>query len=138
MMREEEYQFLFKFIVVGSVSVGKTSLIQQFASDQFSGNYLPTLGVDVQHKIITVAQKRVKLLLWDTAGSESFRSLTRSYYRAVSGILLIYDITNEKSFEDLEFWMQECLRNSNPTVSIFLLGNKCDREAERRVTRAEA
>ena len=85
-----------------------------------------------------MSNKKVKILLWDTAGSESFKSLTRSYYRAVSGILLIYDITNEKSFEDLNFWISECQAHSNPSVSIYLIGNKCDSEENRRVTKAEA
>ena len=100
--------------------------------------HLATLGVDLGSKIINISGQKVKLIIWDTAGSEEFRSLTRSYYRAVAGILLIYDVTNEKSFEQLNFWLEECNKNSNDNVSIFLLGNKSDLTDKRRVTYAEA
>lgn len=96
---QEDYKYIFKFIVVGSVAVGKSSLINQFVRDEFAERHLATLGVDLAVKTVSVQGQKVKLLIWDTAGSEAFRSLTRSYYRAVAGILLIYDITDEKSFE---------------------------------------
>ena len=77
------------------------------------------------------------MVIWDTAGSEAFKSLTWSYYRAVSGILLIYDITNEESFRKLEFWLNECKKYSNENVSILLIGNKSDLSKERKVSKQE-
>ncbi len=136
--QKEKYKYIFKFIVVGSVAVGKSSIINQFIKKEFDAQHMPTLCVDVGSKIITINGERVKAMVWDTAGSEAFLSITRSYYRAVAGILLIYDITNEKSFEQLDFWLTECKKNSNSKVCIYLIGNKSDQEEQRRVSKAEA
>ena len=135
---KKHYKYIFKFIVVGSVAVGKSSIINNFINNKITQNHLPTLCVDLASKIIEINSQKIKLIIWDTAGSEAFHSLTRSYYRAVSGIFLIYDITNEKSFEKLQYWLNECKKESNKNVSIFLIGNKSDLESERRVTKAEA
>ena len=133
-----KYKYVFKFIVIGEVAVGKTSFIHQFVTERFNESYTATLGIDIANKIIDINNEKVNLIVWDTAGSEAFRSLTRSYYRAVAGIFLLFDITNPQSFEKVKFWLEECRANSNKTASIILVGNKCDLQAERKVTRAEA
>ena len=132
------YKYVFKFIVVGEVGVGKTSFINQFITEEFQENYTATLGMDIASKIVEINDTKVNLIIWDTAGSEAFRSLARSYYRAVSGMFLLFDITNEKSFENVKFWLEECRNNASNDPSVILIGNKADLGKSRKITKAEA
>ena len=103
-----EYDYLFKVVIVGNSSVGKSSLLRRFADDSFQESYLATIGVDFRFKSITVNADIVKLQIWDTAGQERFRTITGAYYKGAHAIIVVYDITREDSFKDIEeFWLTE-------------------------------
>ncbi|XP_023662060.1 ras-related protein Rab-13 isoform X2 [Paramormyrops kingsleyae] len=92
-------------------------------------------GIDFKVKTIDVEGKKVKLQIWDTAGQERFKTITTAYYRGAMGIILVYDITDEKSFENIQNWMKSIKENASSGVNQMLLGNKCDIEAKRKVSK---
>ncbi|KAM3873303.1 protein ENTREP3 [Diretmus argenteus] len=131
----KKYDFLFKLLLIGDSGVGKTCLIIRFAEDNFNTTYISTIGIDFKVKTIDVDGKKVKLQVWDTAGQERFKTITTAYYRGAMGIILVYDITDEKSFENIQNWMKSIKENASAGVSRMLLGNKCDIEAKRKVSK---
>ena len=112
--------------------------MHSFLDQNIRPDYQPTLGVEFGSKIIEVNNERVKLQIWDTAGSENYRSITRSYYRAAAGAILVYDITKKSTFEHLGEWLDEARINGNPHISVILVGNKIDLNAQREVSIEEA
>jgi len=131
------YKYLFKYIIVGDTAVGKSCLLLQFTDKRFQPVHDLTLGVEFGSRTIMVDSNQVKLQIWDTAGQEKFRSITRSYYRGAAGALLVYDITRRDTFEHLTTWLEDCRKYSNEKIVIMLIGNKCDLESKREVTREE-
>ncbi|KAJ1991916.1 Ras- protein Rab-2A [Dimargaris cristalligena] len=131
------YAYLFKYIIIGDTGVGKSCLLLQFTDNRFQPAHDLTIGVEFGARIVTVGQKRIKLQIWDTAGQESFRSITRSYYRGAAGALLVYDITRRDTFDHLATWLEDARKYSNANITIMLIGNKCDLEAKRAVSREE-
>ncbi|KAJ2781051.1 Ras- protein Rab-14 [Coemansia javaensis] len=128
------YSYIAKFIFIGDMGSGKSSLLRQFTEGAFSEKTNHTIGVEFGTKVVEVDGERVKIQAWDTAGQERFRSVTRSYYRGSIGTIFVYDITNRDSFTDLDKWMADA-RQLTPTHSIFVLvGNKADREQQRAVS----
>ncbi|XP_046670902.1 ras-related protein Rab-4B isoform X1 [Homalodisca vitripennis] len=134
----ETYDYLFKFLVIGSAGTGKSCILHQFIENKFKSDSSHTIGVEFGSKIVNVAGKSVKLQIWDTAGQERFRSVTRSYYRGAAGALLVFDITNRESFNNLAEWLQDARMLASPDIIILLIGNKKDLEAEREVTFLQA
>jgi len=129
------YDYLFKYILVGDTGVGKSCLLYQFSGKRFEENTLTTVGVDFHPCMVKVNGKRVKLQIWDTAGQEKFRTITRSYYRGVAGVILAYDITRRSSFEALRSWVDDIReQTANPNVAIMLVGCKNDLESKREVS----
>jgi len=131
------YSYLFKYIIIGDTGVGKSCLLLQFIDKRFRQKHEVTIGVEFGARMINVDGKNVKLQIWDTAGQESFRSITRSYYRAAAGALLVYDITRRETFQHLTRWLEEARQNGNPQMSFILVGNKCDMEVDRAVSYEE-
>ena len=126
-MANREYDYLIKLVIIGNSSVGKSSVLLRFSDDQFSESYLTTIGVDFRFKTLNIDGRRVKLQIWDTAGQERFRTITNAYYKGADGIVLVYDITNLPSFEDIErFWLNEVESYAEKDVELLLLGNKSD------------
>eukprot|EP00923_Selenidium_pygospionis_P050628 GHVN01087605.1.p1 GENE.GHVN01087605.1~~GHVN01087605.1.p1 ORF type:complete len:223 (+),score=23.57 GHVN01087605.1:121-789(+) len=128
------YDYLFKYIIIGDTGVGKSCLLLQFTDKRFRAEHDLTIGVDFGSRIIHLDNQQIKLQIWDTAGQESFRSITRSYYRGAAGALLVYDITRRETFNHLTRWLEEVRENANPHLTILLIGNKCDlarREVEK-------
>ncbi|CAD8086282.1 unnamed protein product [Paramecium primaurelia] len=123
----------FKIVFLGNQSVGKTSIINRFIFDNFTGNEQPTVGIDFISKTLQVDNKSVRLQLWDTAGQERFRSLIPSYIRDSQAAIICYDITNEKSFQDLQKWIEDVKDERGDEVLIYILGNKIDLEQERQI-----
>ncbi|CAK88754.1 unnamed protein product (macronuclear) [Paramecium tetraurelia] len=123
----------FKIVFLGNQSVGKTSIINRFIFDNFTGNEQPTVGIDFISKTLQVDNKSVRLQLWDTAGQERFRSLIPSYIRDSQAAIICYDITNEKSFQDLQKWIEDVKDERGDEVLIYILGNKTDLESERQI-----
>jgi Ras-related protein Rab-2A len=128
------YHYLLKFIVIGDTGVGKSCVVLQFIENKTRTTHDVTIGVEFGAKTISVRNKNIKLQIWDTAGQENFRSITRSYYRSAIGALLVYDITRKETFEHVKGWLEEVKANGNPYMEILLVGNKNDLETERVIT----
>ncbi|KAL0589366.1 hypothetical protein ABG067_002585 [Albugo candida] len=131
------YAFLFKYIIIGDTGVGKSCLLLQFTDKRFQPVHDLTIGVEFGARMINIESKQIKLQIWDTAGQESFRSITRSYYRGAAGALLVYDITRRETFNHLTRWLEEARQNANANMAIMLIGNKTDLEHRRAVTYKE-
>ncbi|XP_053908846.1 ras-related protein Rab-4B isoform X2 [Cuculus canorus] len=134
----ETYDFLFKFLVIGSAGTGKSCLLHQFIENKFKQDSNHTIGVEFGSKVVNVGGKTVKLQIWDTAGQERFRSVTRSYYRGAAGALLVYDITSRETYNALTNWLTDARTLASPNIVIILCGNKKDLDADREVTFLEA
>ena len=134
MSNNQEYDYLFKLLLIGNSSVGKSSLLVRFVDDIWEENFVPTIGVDFKLKTLEIDGKKVKLQIWDTAGQERFKNITASYYRGGNGVLVVYDITDRDSFNNLNSWLIEIEKNANKNVFKLLIGNKNDLESERKVS----
>lgn len=134
-MNQREYDFMFKILLVGNSAVGKSSLLMRFADDIFTDNFLPTIGVDFKIRTIESSGSIVKLQMWDTAGQEKFKTITSAYYKGAHGVILTYDITDRKSFVDLQNWLSEIDKYSKENVVKILVGNKNDLESQREVSK---
>lgn len=132
------YSYLFKYIIIGDSGVGKSCFMLQFTDRRFKSQHDLTIGVEFGARSVNLEGKTLKLQMWDTAGQESFLSITRSYYRGAVAALLLYDITNRESFESLGRWLNEARNNANRNICIMLVGNKTDLEGQRQVSEAEA
>lgn len=126
--------FLFKLLVIGDSSVGKSSLLLRFTDNVFHQYYASTIGVDFKVRTLDVDGSTVKLQVWDTAGQEQFRTLASSYYRGAHGILVVYDITSEKTFGSISYWLDNVERFGGESVTKLLIGNKSDLEARRKIS----
>jgi len=131
------YAYLFKYIIIGDTGVGKSCLLLQFTDKRFQQVHDLTIGVEFGARMITIDNKQIKLQIWDTAGQESFRSITRSYYRGAAGALLVYDITRRETFNHLTSWLDDARTHSNSNMTIMLIGNKSDLEHRRAVSTEE-
>lgn len=133
-----EYAYCFKFILIGSSGVGKTSILKKLVDDQFSMDVQSTIGVEYSSTFFEIDGEQIKLQIWDTAGQERFRSIAKSYFRNAVGVILVYDITERKTFDDVNNWLNDVHKLCDPDASILLVGNKLDLEEKRVVTLAEA
>lgn len=129
-----EYDYLFKILLIGDSGVGKSCMLLRFADDTFTESFISTIGVDFKIRTIELNKNIVKLQIWDTAGQERFRTITSSYYRGAHAILIVYDITDSESFENVKNWIYECDKYAPNSVLKLLVGNKCDLENKRQVT----
>lgn len=132
------YDYLFKLLLIGDSGVGKTSILFRFSDDQFNASFIATIGIDFKIRTIDIEGKRIKLQIWDTAGQERFRTITTAYYRGAMGIMLVYDVTNMRSFANIKQWMNNIADHANADVEKMLLGNKCDINGQRNVSTEEA
>lgn len=133
-MSSVRYNYLFKYIVIGDTGVGKSCLLLQFTDKRFQPEHDLTIGVEFGARMVTIDGKDHKLQIWDTAGQESFRSITRSYYRGAAGALLVYDITRRETFNHLASWLNDVRQYSSSNMVITLIGNKSDMEGQRKVS----
>ncbi|KAM3141303.1 Ras- protein Rab-19 [Paramecium bursaria] len=130
----KEYDYLFKLVIIGNSGVGKSSLLLRFADDQFSESYLTTIGVDFRFRTMPIDSKNVKLQIWDTAGQERFRTITSAYYKGADGIVMVYDVTQGQSFDDIDkFWLHEVESYGEKNVQLLVIGNKSDLEEQKQV-----
>ena len=136
-MAEEEYDFIFKVLLLGNSDVGKSSLILRYVDQTWSDTFVPTIGVDFKVKSLEIDDKKIKMQIWDTAGQERFRNVISSYFRGSHGGFVIYDITNRDSFKNLENWLSEIEKNANQNILKILVGNKNDLEDDREIKTEE-
>ena len=134
MATPQDYDYLFKVLLIGNSSVGKSSLLLRFVDNQWSDLFVPTIGVDFKIRTMEIDNKNVKLQIWDTAGQERFKNITASYYRGAHGIFVVYDISDTESFKNINNWLIEIEKNANKNVYKILVGNKCDLEDKRTVS----
>ena len=136
-MEKEPYDFLFKMILIGDSSVGKSNILLKYLKDQFDPNSRATVGVEFGTKNITLNNKKIKIQIWDTAGQERYRSITSAYYKGAKGAFIVYDITRKATFENIDKWIADLKTNGDSNISIVLIGNKSDLEEKREVTKEE-
>ncbi|KAJ3337305.1 GTP-binding protein [Gonapodya sp. JEL0774] len=118
-------------------SVGKSCLLLRFSDDSFTPSFITTIGIDFKIRTVDLDGKRVKLQIWDTAGQERFRTITTAYYRGAMGILLVYDVTDERSFNNVRNWIRNIEQHATEGVNKVLIGNKCDMTDKRQVTKEQ-
>ena len=124
--------------MIGDSAVGKTSLVIRFDEDSFSTKFITTIGVDYRDKLVTIEDAPIKLQIWDTAGQERFRTISSTYYRGAHGIIVVYDVTEMESFNNVKQWLHEIDRYATEGVNKLLVGNKSDLIAKRQVDTATA
>mmetsp|Transcript_1325 Transcript_1325/g.3547 ORF Transcript_1325/g.3547 Transcript_1325/m.3547 type:complete len:155 (-) Transcript_1325:896-1360(-) len=120
-----EYDYLFKLLLIGDSGVGKSCLLLRFADDTYTESYISTIGVDFKIRTLELDGKTIKLQIWDTAGQERFRTITSSYYRGAHGIIVVYDVTDQESFNNVKQWMNEIDRYANEKVNNCILCQLC-------------
>jgi Ras-related protein Rab-1A len=143
---QDDYDYIFKILIIGESSVGKSSTVSKFADDYYNENLesSPTIGVDLHVKIIEVDDKKIKMQIWEIGGNERFRKIVSSYYRNCQGIVLMFDLTNKESFENLQMWINHIKENCNnedeycDDIPKILVGNKNDLKIKRSVSYEEA
>jgi Ras-related protein Rab-1A len=126
--------YLFKLLLIGDSGVGKSCLLLRFADDTYTESYISTIGVDFKIRTIELDGKTIKLQIWDTAGQERFRTITSSYYRGAHGIIVVYDVTDNESFNNVKQWLHEIDRYACENVNKLLVGNKSDLTTKRVVS----
>ncbi|BGP42175.1 GTP-binding protein [Rhodotorula kratochvilovae] len=117
---------LAKMLLIGDSGVGKSCLLLRFCDDAWTPSFITTIGIDFKIRTIELEGKRIKLQIWDTAGQERFRTITTAYYRGAMGILLVYDVTDERSFNNIRTWHANVEQHASEGVNKILIGNKCD------------
>ena len=128
----------FKILILGDHAVGKSCFIIRYTDDTFQDVYLSTIGMDCKYKDINLENgKSIRLQIWDTAGQDRFRSLTKNLYKGASGIILIYDISQRKTFDNVKGWIESIKEEVSSKVLIVLVGNKIDKIEEREVKKVE-
>jgi len=132
-MSDDDYDYLFKIVLVGDSGVGKSNLLTRMCKNEFNLETKPTIGVEFATKNLVVGNKTIKAQIWDTAGQERFRAITSSFYKGAVGALLVYDITKENTFEHVGKWLSELLDFAEANIVVMLVGNKCDLKNLRQV-----
>ncbi|KAH9635117.1 hypothetical protein HF086_000838 [Spodoptera exigua] len=136
--REDEYDYLFKVVLIGDSGVGKSSLLSRFTRNEFNLESKSTIGVEFATRSIEVDGKTIKAQIWDTAGQERYRAITSAYYRGAVGALLVYDIAKHLSYENVERWLRELRDHADQNILIMLVGNKSDLRHLRSIPTEEA
>ena len=132
-------KYIIKILTLGDASVGKSSIVLRYSENKFNEAWLSTIGVDSKRKIVKIKGESVKVSIWDTAGQEKFQSIVKQYYNGANGVLLIFDITNKKSFDKINFWYKDLKQSVNiDEVFVCLVGNKIDLEDIRVISKEEA
>ena len=129
---------VYKILLLGDSTVGKTCFLLRYCDKRFQEAHLSTIGLDYRLKSMTLKNgKNIKLQIWDTAGQDRFRAITKNYYKGANGIILIYDVTNLQSYENVKNWISQIKEEANPNVLVYLAGNKIDVGEEDRVVKTE-
>ena len=133
----DEYDYLFKLIIVGDTNVGKTNIMSKYVKDQFNFTSKSTIGVEFGTKILELENKKIKAQIWDTAGQERYKSITSAYYKGAKGAFIVYDITNKSSFDSVDKWIKDLNSYGDKNLTMLLVGNKSDLENKRQINKEE-
>ena len=136
-MSEIDFNYLLKYIIIGDSAVGKSNILTQYVYEKFSEEFQSTLGVEFAAKNAVIDNKIYRIQIWDTAGAESFRSITRAYYKNTVCAFIVYDITKRETFENVQVWLDDIKNQCPQTVLLVLVGNKLDLENERQISYEE-
>jgi len=129
---------IYKVLLLGDSTVGKTCFLIKYTDKTFQDVHMATIGLDYRLKNMTLKSgKNVKLQIWDTAGQDRFRAITKNYYKGANGIILIYDITNPQTFDNVKGWISQIREEANQNVLIYIAGNKIDMEEERKIQKED-
>jgi small GTP-binding protein len=132
------YDHIYKIVIVGDSNVGKSHVLSRFVKNRYKENYVPTIGVEFYIKTVNLHGKNIKLQMWDTAGQERYRSIVSAYYRGVSGVVFVFDITDHTSFKNINSWYDDVKIIVPDEVPLLLIGNKSDLGKERCVDTDDA
>ncbi len=132
-MEKEKYDLLFKLILIGDSSVGKSNILLKYLRNEFDENSKATVGVEFGTKNILINGKKIKIQIWDTAGEERYRSITSAYYKGAKGAFIVYDITRKTTFDNIDKWISDLKLNGDKNICIIILGNKSDLNEKRQV-----
>ena len=132
-MPSQEFDHLFKLIIIGDSGVGKSCLMHRVTTNEFMEDHEVTVGVEFGTLLMKIEDTNIKLQIWDTAGQENFQSITKIFYRGAHAVFLTYNITSLESFQNTDNWFSEVKAQSEPDATVFLIGNKKDCENEREV-----
>ena len=138
MSTEENYDIMFKVVLVGDSFVGKTNIMSKYLSGTFKEDSKATVGVEFGSKKFVIENHSIKAQIWDTAGQERYKAITNAYYKGAKGALVVYDITNKESFASVDRWINDLTASADKKLTILLIGNKCDLEDQRQVTKDQA
>ncbi|KAK6157543.1 hypothetical protein DH2020_011791 [Rehmannia glutinosa] len=123
---DDEYDYLFKLVLIGDSGVGKSNLLSRFTKNEFNLESKSTIGVEFATRSLNIDGKVIKAQIWDTAGQERYRAITSAYYRGAVGALLVYDVTRRPTFENVLRWLRELRDHTDPNIVVMLIGNKSD------------
>ena len=137
-MEDDNYEMMFKVVLVGDSSVGKTNIMSKYLKGEFHEDSKATVGVEFGSKQFTVEGHVIKAQIWDTAGQERYKAITSAYYKGAKGAFVVYDITRKQSFDSVDRWINELRATADKNLTIIIIGNKCDLEDQRQVTKEQA
>jgi small GTP-binding protein len=138
MSGEDDYDMIFKVVLIGDSGVGKSNILLRYLKNEFSFESKATVGVEFGSKKFDLNGYKIKAQIWDTAGQERYKSITNAYYKGAKGALLVYDITRKETFDSVDRWIPDLRANGDEQVTIILIGNKCDLEENRQVSKQDA
>ncbi|CAO3611970.1 unnamed protein product [Mucor fragilis] len=137
LLSEEAYDYLFKIVIIGDSSVGKSNLLLRYTSDEFLEDSRSTIGVEFATKSITIDNCFIKAQIWDTSGQERYKAITSAFYRGAVGALLVYDVTRKSSFDHISQWLKELQEHTDENIPLVLIGNKVDLANSKRAVSTE-
>ena len=133
-INEENYEVMFKVVLIGDMKVGKTNIVSRYIKNEFNKDSMSTIGVEFGSKELVIEGHNVKVQIWDTAGQEKYKSITNAYYKGAKGAFVVYDITNKNSFDNADNWLNNLRASADKKCSIILIGNKSDLEDKREIS----
>ena len=138
MDEENSYDLLYKIVIIGDTNVGKSNILSRYLTNEFTSNTKSTVGVELGIKFLKIKNTSTKIQIWDTAGQERYQAITSSYFRGSDGCFIVYDITNESSFNNIEKWFDKIHEENDKEIPVIIVGNKCDLENERKIPTEKA
>ena len=136
-MEDDNYEMMFKVVLVGDSFVGKTNIMSKYLKNEFHEDSKATVGVEFGSKQFNIEGHAIKAQIWDTAGQERYKAITSAYYKGAKGAFVVYDITRKGSFESIDKWVNDLTGTADKKITIVIIGNKCDLEDQRQITKEQ-